>query len=81
MIGRGESRPHYIGSERKNTMTVFELENLLSKFDPDDEVDFNEMLMSYEQDYQDTVEMLEERQEKSGMYAQQDLIEMYRRER
>ena len=62
-------------------MTVFELENLLSKFDPDDEVDFNEMLMSYEQDYQDTVEMLEERQEKSGMYAQQDLIEMYRRER
>lgn len=62
-------------------MTVFELENILSKFDPDDEVDFNEMLMSYEQAYQDTVEMLEERQEKSGMYAQQDLIEMYRRER
>lgn len=62
-------------------MTVFELENLLSKFDPDDEVDFNEVLMDYEQAYQDTVEMLEERQEKSGMYAQQDLIEMYRRER
>ena len=61
------------------TMTVFELENLLSKFDPDDEVDFNEMLMSYEQE--DMIEMLEERQEKSGMYAQQDLIEMYRRER
>lgn len=60
-------------------MTVFELENLLSKFDPDDEVDFNEMLMSYEQE--DMIEMLEERQEKSGMYAQQDLIEMYRRER
>lgn len=31
-------------------MTVFELENLLSKFDPDDEVEFNEMLMSYEQE-------------------------------
>ena len=61
------------------TMTVFELENLLSKFDPDDEVDFNEMLMSYEQE--DMIEMLEERQEKSGMYAQQDLIEMYRMER
>lgn len=60
-------------------MTVFELENLLSKFDPDDEVDFNEMLMSYEQE--DMIEMLEERQEKSGMYAQQDLIEMYRMER
>lgn len=62
-------------------MTVFELENLLSKFDPDDEVDFNEMLMSYEQDYQDTVEMLEERQEKSGMYYQQDMIDLRRRER
>lgn len=33
-----------------------------------------------EEERRDLIDYLEDRQEKSGMYAQQDLIDMYRRE-
>lgn len=65
-------------------MTKAELLDLLAYFDDDDVVDeytLNRLMRDLYDGYEERVEMLEERQEKSGMYAQQDLIEMYRMER
>lgn len=65
-------------------MTKAELLELLSYFDDDDVVDectLGRLMRDIYEGYEERVEMLEERQEKSGMYAQQDLIEMYRMER
>lgn len=65
-------------------MTKSELVELLEYFDDDDVVDeytLGRLMRDLYDGYEERVEMLEERQEKSGMYVQQDLIEMYRMER
>ena len=62
-------------------MTKQELLDLLGDYDEEDDINLNEILQSLYEERQDRMEEIEERQHKSGFYAQQDLIEMYRRER
>lgn len=46
-----------------------------------DDTDLNEIYRDIDEERQRKIEEQEERQHASGMYAQQDLIDMYRRER
>lgn len=47
----------------------------------DDDVDINVIMRDIEEAHDYMIEMLEERQEKSGMYYQQDMIDLRRIER
>lgn len=47
----------------------------------DDDTDMNEVFQLLEEDREQFIEELEERQHNSGMYVQQDLIALYRYER
>ena len=64
-------------------MTRAELIELCDRYgiDEDDEVDLNELERMREEEHQEFVERIEERQHDSGFYAFQDTIEMRRRER
>lgn len=67
-------------------MTKQDLINMLEGYDDDEVLDVNETInMIYEayeaEMHEYRMMLLEERQHDSGMYAQQDLIDMYRRER
>lgn len=60
-------------------MTTAELMEILRMY-PDD-TDINEVFRDMDEERQRKIEEQEERQHASGMYAQQDLIDMYRIER
>lgn len=62
-------------------MTKQELLELLDIYDGKDDINLNEILQSLYEERQAHMEEIEERQHKTGFYAQQDLIEIYRRER
>lgn len=62
-------------------MTKEQLFELLNEYDDDEELNLNEILRDHYERRQALIEEIEERQHKSGFYAQQDLIDMYRRER
>lgn len=60
-------------------MTNTELMAILRMYP--DGTDINEIYRDIDEERQRKIEEQEERQHASGMYAQQDLIDMYRRER
>lgn len=60
-------------------MTKREFIESLSRFD--DDADMDEVYEALREEREELIERIEERQHNSGMYAQQDLIAMYRRER
>lgn len=69
-------------------MTKKDVLALLNDCEEDDEVSglqlmerINQFLIDEAEQRERTIERLEERQHDSGMYAQQDLIDSYRRER
>lgn len=62
-------------------MTKEQLFDLLEEYDNDEDLDLEEILRDHYERRQALMEEIEERQHKSGSYAQQDLIDMYRRER
>lgn len=62
-------------------MTKQELLALIEEYGDNEEININEILRARYEARQAQIEEIEERQHKSGFYAQQDLIDMYRRER
>lgn len=69
-------------------MTKKDVLDLMNDYEEDDEVSglnlmerINQFLIDEAEQRERMLERLEERQHDSGMYAQQDLIDSYRRER
>lgn len=69
-------------------MTKKDVLDLMNDYEEDDEVSglnlmerINQFLIDEAEQRERLLERLEERQHDSGMYVQQDLIDMYRRER
>lgn len=62
-------------------MTKEQLLDILDDYDDTDEINLNEIMRDFYEARQAMIEDIEERQQKSGFYAQQDLIDMYRNER
>lgn len=62
-------------------MTKQEILAMLDEYGDDEEIDINEIMRARYEERQALIEEIEERQHKSGFYAQQDLIDMYRKER
>lgn len=60
-------------------MTNTELMQILRQYP--DGTDLNEIYREMDEERKRVIEYYEERQHDSGMYAQQDLIDVYRRER
>ena len=60
-------------------MTNAEFMQILRQYPDDTEI--SEIYRDLDEERQRVLEYYEERQHDSGMYAQQDLIDMYRRER
>lgn len=68
-----------ISRKEVQTMTNAELMQILRQYPDDTEI--SEIYRDLDEERQRVLEYYEERQHDSGMYAQQDLIDMYRRER
>lgn len=62
-------------------MTKEWLMEYLAELEDGEEINMNEIWRDYEEEHNRRIEELEERQHASGMYAQQDLIDLYRFER
>lgn len=62
-------------------MTKEQIFDILDDYDDTDEINLNEIMRDFYEAREAMIEEIEERQHKSGFYAQQDLIDMYRRER
>ena len=68
-----------ISRKEVQKMTNAELMQILRQYPDDTEI--SEIYRDLDEERQRVLEYYEERQHDSGMYAQQDLIDMYRRER
>ncbi len=62
-------------------MNKAQIMDYLEEFEDDEEISINEMMRDIEEAERLRIEYLEEEQHKSGFYAFQDLMDMWRYER